>query len=54
MNKIKISKLHFIIGYGNPQQQSPYPNQPPPPATGGMYPNMPGQPNYGVSEKSSF
>ena len=43
-----------FAGYGGSQYQQPYPQQPSVPPSGGMYPNMQGPPNYGVSDDSSF
>jgi hypothetical protein len=49
MKEIEIDNLYFISGYGNPQPNAPYPQQPPPPSgPGGMYPNIQGPPSYGV------
>ena len=52
MKTTLIIYSYFILGYDNSQYQSPYPQQPTPYASGGMYPNYQGPPNYGVSDSS--
>jgi hypothetical protein len=53
INKILIDHSYIIVGYGNPPYQAPYP-QPPPPSSGGVYPNLPGPSQYGVSDNPFF